>query len=106
MKEIFCYLILMFIAVSMNAQITFQKAIGGINDDDLFSGMQTSDSGYIMTGFNGNGSPSNLLLTKLNSTGTLIWKKTLMRTNFNLGNGYCVKQTNDGGYAVLSMFFD
>src|SRR5688572_5186885 len=87
---------------------TWDKTFGG-NDDDLFiSSQQTSDGGYILSGYsdsNISGDKSqnskgtyDYWVIKLNNNGNKIWDKTLGGNNDVL---FCfIKQTSDSGYIM------
>lgn len=59
---------------------------------------QTSDGGFIITGFTGDSPSSYVYVIKTNAGGTLEWSKA-----YGGGKeiGTCVRQTNDNGYLVL-----
>jgi len=61
---------------------------------------QTSDNGYIITGFTDNYNPSNedIYLMKTNNMGDTLWTKTYVSDG--IGYGYYVEQTTDGGYII------
>jgi hypothetical protein len=66
-----------------------------------FSGQQTSDGGYIITGKNNReGLSGGPFLAKVDSTGNILWIKDEKREGNRNGCGYCVKETNDGGYII------
>jgi uncharacterized delta-60 repeat protein len=85
--------------LNSSGSIVWQKAYGGIYDDCGESMQQTSDGGYVVTGptnlFGGGG---DLLVLKLNSTGSVDWQKTYGGSGAD-GAGSAV-QTSDGGYIV------
>lgn len=90
------------IKLNFSGNLVWQKCIGGSNEDYATDIIQTSDGGYMVTGYSSslNGDFSGVpfmssKLVKLNSTGVIEWQK-----NFS-GVGYSVvKQTNDGGYVL------
>lgn len=86
---------------SAKSQITFQKAFGGTAMDEGRSVQQTNDGGYIIAGTTtsyGAGG-RDVLVIKTNSSGDTLWARTYGDANGN-EDGYCVKQTIDGGYIV------
>ncbi|MCW3121802.1 MAG: secretion protein [Flavipsychrobacter sp.] len=88
--------------------ISWQKSLGGTNNDGAFSVRQTTDSGYIIAGetssidgdvtINHGGYDSWVI--KLDRSGKLTWQKSFGGTNSETTKD--IIQTNDGGYALLS----
>jgi PKD repeat protein len=65
-----------------------------------FSIQQTTDDGYILTGYtDGEGAGlTDLLLVKINNAGQFLWKKTF--GGLLADEGHSVRQTMDGGYII------
>ena len=82
----------------------WHKLIGKNNADNYsYSGQQTSDGGYIMTGNTTGIVPSDydVYLVKTDSNGDTLWTKQYGTSGPNMyDNGWCVRQTNDGGYII------
>ena len=84
----------------------WQKTLGGSGDDNSLSIRQTTDAGYITTGYSistngdvtGNHGDWDVWLVKLNGTGNIQWQKCL--GGINAEAGYSVQQTADGGYII------
>jgi len=76
------------------------KTVGGANDDFSRSVAQTSDGGYIVTGYTQSygGTDYDVLLVKFDPSGVVEWAKTV--GNASSDNGFSVAQTSDGGYVV------
>ena len=80
--------------------IEFTNLSGGGGDDGGFSVEQTTDGGYIITGYTwsyGNGE-EDIWLIKTDGQGNEEWNQTFGGSDGDIG--YSVKQTTDGGYVV------
>jgi len=73
---------------------------GGEYDDVGYSVQQTSDGGYIITGYTAirRVFMSDVWLIKTDSSGNKQWDKTFGRMPWDAG--YSVQQTSDGGYII------
>ncbi len=91
--------------------LLWTKTIGGIQDDEGYSIIQTKDGGYAIAGSSssyGLGFATStyyffyytydVYIIKTDSTGNPQWTKTIGGTGDD--NGYSIIQTKDGGYAV------
>ena len=88
--------------------ITWQKNYGGTANDTFYAGQQTSDGGYVVTGYvassaNGNVSGVNkgsgdVWVVKLDATGNISWEKNY--GGASVDEGVFIRQTIDGGYIV------
>jgi len=84
-----------FVKIDSEGNLQWTKTFRGVNDDDAYSLVQTSDGGYVLEGTTnsfGTGS-SNTLLIKTDASGNLKWAQTYS------GYAYCMIQTEDGGFA-------
>ena len=85
------------IKIDGNGVEQWKKTFGGTNDEWGNSVQQTTDGGYIITGFKGfSGSGGDVYLIKTDENGDSLWSNT-----FGAGNGNCVQQTTDGGYIII-----
>jgi len=80
--------------------IIFVKTFGGYSSDKGYFIQQTTDGGYIITGYTssfGNGE-YDVWLIKTNSNGDSLWTQTFGGIEHDVG--YSVQQTTDGGYII------
>ena len=84
----------------MTAQIEprWTNSIGGSSSDEGYSIQQTTDGGFIITGFNQSYGLGGVYLVKTDSNGNEEWNTTLGNNNFDIG--YYVQQTSDGGFII------
>jgi uncharacterized delta-60 repeat protein len=85
--------------------IQWAKTYGGTSWDLASSVQQTSDGGYILTGYTesfGAGG-RDIFLIKTDANGDVQWAKTY--GEINLDWAYSVQQTSDGGYIVAGYTF-
>jgi len=88
--------------------LTWEKCIGSAYDDMGIWIEQTSDGGYILTGWTASSPYSGDVTTvfggadvwvvKLDDTGGIVWQHTYGGSQND--GGYCIQQTIDGGYIV------
>ncbi len=88
------------VKTNSNGVKSWQKTFGGYAGDYGYSVQQTSDGGYIITGFSESNDAYNgdLWLIKTNSYGTKEWDKFIGGASSDWGCS--VNQTTDGGYII------
>ena len=91
----------MLMKVDSSGNQIWLKAYGGTDVDRGYSVKQTTDGGYILTGYTssfGNGL-DDMSLIKTDNLGNQQWMKTFGGSGRDYG--YSVQQTFDGGYAIV-----
>ncbi|MBC7937010.1 MAG: T9SS C-terminal target domain-containing protein [Rhizobacter sp.] len=102
-----------FWVVKLNSTggITWNKLVGGDEDEFAYAVQQTADGGYIVTGSSNSPASGNIsvsthggfdfLIVKLDATGNITWNKMLGGINEDIP--YATSQTTDGGYIVAGV---
>jgi hypothetical protein len=78
--------------------VQWDSVLGGSGDDRIYAIQQTSDGGYVATGYR---QGSDVLVLRFNPGGTVLWQHSFSGSVTEIGTG--VQQTADGGYAVAGM---
>ena len=100
MKKFFT-IIFLFFALNAFTQITFEKTFGGANNDVGYSVQQTSDNGYIISGWTESFGAGNYdaYLIKTNATGDTLWTKFFGGLGWD--DFYSAQETNDSGFIMV-----
>jgi len=89
--------------------ITWERSLGGSENEFMSDVKPTSDGGYILTGsstsddgdvsgHHGTTATNDYWVVKLDAAGTITWERSLGGSDED--DGYRVQQTSDGGYIV------
>ncbi|MEN2488602.1 T9SS type A sorting domain-containing protein [Flavobacterium sp. B11] len=95
------------VKLNIQGNITWQKALGGTQDEYAYSIKQTTDGGYILCGMSGsndgdlivNKGYSDGWIVKLNSLGNIDWQKTYGGSKTDTFKS--ISLTSDGGFIVI-----
>ena len=95
------------VKLDIKGNLLWEKSLGGSGKEEATSIQQTTDKGYIVSGFSNSndGDVTNIhshlfdyWVVKLDSTGILQWQKAL--GGYNDDRAYYIEQTEEGGYIV------
>ncbi len=92
------------VKTDQNGNVSWTSEFGNFDYyDNLQSASQTTDGGYIATGWTGSygAGSSDIWLIKMDSTGIETWNHTFGGTGLDGGNH--VQQTSDGGFILTGM---
>lgn len=89
--------------VANDGSVRWFKTIGGYNDEEAYEIKETSDKGFVLTGYSKSyavtGTDSfNVYLAKLDSSGSVQWSKCYGGNSTDIG--YSVYQTHDAGFII------
>jgi hypothetical protein len=86
------------IKTNSSGDTAWTKTYGGVDDDEGFSVCQTTDGGYIITGYTYRIDQNDVYLIKTDANGDTVWTKTYGGAKDD--GGCSVYQTSDGGYII------
>jgi hypothetical protein len=95
------------IKTDANGDTLWTKTYGGTNDDYGTSVQQTTDGGYIITGYTvsyGQGLIDDVYLIKTDAFGDTLWTRTYGGPSMD--DGCSVQQTSDEGYIIAGWSYD
>lgn len=103
MKNIHTTFLLMTFTMSVNAQITFQKTLGGSNLDAGYAVVEDTNGGYIIAGTTKSFGAGDLdiYLLKTDVNGNVQWKKTCGNSFYEYSNALIA--TSDGNYLTAGI---
>jgi len=83
-----------------SGNLLWSKTFGGADEDEALCVQQTSDGGYIISGYTGSfgAGDYNAYLIKTDANGDSLWTKTYGGAESE--SGHFVEQTSDGGYII------
>jgi len=83
-----------------NGEIVWDKAFGGNQNDEIFSGIKTVDGGYAVCGYTESKGAGgyDAWIAKLDENGEIVWDKAFGGIEADVANS--IIQTRDGGYAL------
>ncbi|MFA5195485.1 MAG: hypothetical protein WC401_06785, partial [Bacteroidales bacterium] len=89
------------IKVDMNFDTLWTKTYGGSFDDEGYDIIQTSDSGYLITGYSMSFTSgfSSIYVIKTDKYGDTLWTKTYNKKNANMGSSVIKDISN--GYLIV-----
>ena len=82
-----------------NGTLTWSKTFGGANNDNEHFVQQTSDGGYIITGFTQPTPHNDVYLIRTDGNGDTLWTKTISDGSNDV-RGMCARQLPDQGFIV------
>lgn len=95
------------VKLSSSGSIEWQKCLGGSLQDYAQCIIQTSDSGYAMSGYSnsndfdvsGNHGNMDFWVVRLNATGGILWQKSLGGSNNDIGQS--IVQSSNGTFVIV-----
>lgn len=93
--------IILFSTYQLQSQTELQFSFGGPQDDFGRMTLQTDDNGFLILGttFSYGQGHQDILLTRTDSLGNILWSKTFGTTDRDVG--YTMKKDHGGGYILI-----
>lgn len=100
---------LMILSFTVQSQNTFLKTFGGDRSDEMHRMIRSHDGGFIMVGNTqsygqGNFGLSDDYIVKTDSTGQILWSRTLGLQDYD--DIYWIEATQDSGYVICGIATD
>lgn len=93
-------LLIMYSGTASSQIFPWTAFFGGQGADFATDIKQTSDNGYIIAGYGGDGFSANYYVVKLDEYGLLQWERNLSKDNYS-ERAYSLVATSDGGFVVI-----
>ncbi len=94
--------------IDSNGTLVWRHNYGGLYADAAFSGIETPDGGFVFTGYSNSyngGGPIDLVVFKIDSSGTFLWKNTYGSPGIDIGYEI-IKSTVCSGYVLTGYTTD
>ena len=103
MRYVHAVILVLLLVSFVHAQQRWKKTFGGTDNDYGRYGLQTADSGYVVTGYamSYGAGYTDFYLIKTNGSGDLVWFNTFGDTGYQ--SAYSVRQTADRGYVMTGV---
>jgi len=96
----FSSLLIFYSGTAFGQTFPWTAYFGGSGADFATDIKQTSDNGYIIAAYGGDGNSSNYYVVKLNEYGMLQWERNLSKDNYS-ERAYSVLETTEGDFIII-----
>jgi hypothetical protein len=89
--------------MNANGSVLWHYTYGGMFADAAFSAVETSDGGFLVTGYSNsynNGAPIDLVVFKIDVNGNFLWQKTYGSESIDIGYEI-IKSTTSAGFIIV-----
>jgi hypothetical protein len=94
--------------IDRNGSSIWRHTYGGVGTDAAFSAIETSDGGFVFTGYSNSyngGAPIDLIIFKIDSSGSFLWEKTYGGAGIDIGYEI-IHSTISQGYVITGKTFN